>query len=235
MRLRRLVLGIISIRSNRRLATTAPMLEVRKRKRGANQTLAANHVISIVLCLCVQRIGEAIERIEYMGEHLGVYVPGPEEVEVFVVGDLRSDSLGRQLAQHSLNIYEGVAAAVDEDDGGTDVAGWVFGHLGELVGGADAHGLVDVVVVELEGLVADDLEPVDDGFGAREGVKVRVGGEFLAGGHVARLPVEEELEAPVDEEAEDWGVEERLPHSGGAEDGAAAEHEVEDRGGGFDE
>lgn len=228
MRLRRLVLGVISIRSNGRLATATPMLEVCKRKRGADQTLAPNHVISIVLCLCVQRIGEAIEGIEYVGEHLGVHVPGPEEVEVFVVGDLRGDSLGRQLAQHSLDVYEGVAAAVDEDDGGADVAGRVFGHLGELVGCADAHGLVDVVVVQLEGLVADDLEPVDDGLGAGEGVQVRVGGKFLAGGHVARLPVEEELEALVDEEAEDWWVEECLPHGGGAEDGAAPKHEVED-------
>lgn len=235
MRLRRLVLGVISVRSDRRLATTAPMLEVCKRKRGTNQTLAADHVISIVLCLGVERIREAIERIKDVWEHLGIYVPGPEEVEVFVVRNLGGDSLGRQLAQHSLNIYEGVAAAVDEDDGGADVAGRVFGHLGELVGRADAHGLVDVVVVQLEGLVADNLEPVDDRLGAGEGVQVRVGGEFLAGGHVARLPVEEELEALVDEEAEDWRVEERLPHGGGAEDGATPEHEVEDRGGGFDE
>lgn len=50
-------------------------------------------------------------------------------------------------------------AAIDEDDGGGDVAGGEFGDfcVGARGEGSDA---AQVVVVHLEAAVADDLEPV---------------------------------------------------------------------------
>lgn len=152
---------------------------------------------------------------------------------------LGRERLCRQLAQHGLYVNQGVAAAVDEDDGGLDVAGWVFRDLGISAAGAagceEPQRRVDVVVVHLKGLVADDLEPVDDGFGAGVGVEVGVGGEFLGGADVLGAPVEEEGQAEVDELGEEGRIEQGLPHGGRAEDGAAAEEEEEDLGGGFDE
>lgn len=198
---------------------------------GAHEGLVADEVVLVVLLGGVLGVGKAVEGVKDVLEDLGVDVAGPEEVEVLVVGDLGGDGLRGQLAQHCLDVDEGVAAAVDEDDGRANVARRVLGHLGELVRGGDAHGLVDVVVVQLERGVADDLEPVHHALGAGEGVQVRVGGELLAGRDVFGLPVEEEQEAHVDDAAEERRVKNRLPHGRRAEDGAAAKHEVQHRGG----
>lgn len=181
----------------------------------------------VVLLDGVLGVCEAVEGVEDVLEDLGVDVAGPEEVEVLVVRDLGGDCLARQLAQHGCDVDERVAAAVDEHDGRADVARRVFGDLGELARRADAHGLVHVVVVQLEALVADDLEPVHHRLGAGEGVQVRIGGQLLARRHVARLPVEQELQAHVDKTAEQRRIQDRLPHGGRAEDRAAAKHEVE--------
>lgn len=56
-----------------------------------------------------------------------------------------------------------------------------------------------------------------------------VGGQFLARGDVLGAPSKEERQAHVDEAAEKGRVQECLPHGGGAEDGASAKHEIEDR------
>ena len=203
--------------------------------RGPHEALLANKVVPVVLFGGVLGVGEAVEGVEDVLEDLGVDVARPEEVEVLVVRDLGGDRLAGQLLEHGLDVDEGVAAAVDEDDGRLDVAGRVLCDFGVLAGRGHAHGLVDVIVVHLEALVADDLEPVDDALGAREGVQVRVRGELLAGGDVLGAPAKEEREAHVDEAAEQGRVEQRLPHGGGAEDGSPAEHEVEDLGRGLDE
>lgn len=65
---------------------------------------------------------------------------------------------------------------------------------------------MDVVVVHLEGLCADDLEPVDYRLGAGERVEMRVGGELLAGGNIAGMPAEEEGQAHIDGADEYWWV-----------------------------
>lgn len=107
-----------------------------------------------------------------MGENLSSDVSAPEEVEVFVVRDFSGDGGGWQLTEHSADIDEGVGAAVEEDNGGSDVAGRVFGNLGEAGWGGAGKGEWEggVVVVHLEGLGADDLEPVHDGLGGGEGI-----------------------------------------------------------------
>lgn len=126
---------------------------------------------------------------------------------MFVVRDFRRDGVRGELLEHDVDVDEGVAAAVDQHDGCLDVAGGEFGDFGVFAYAAEGQDLLDVVVVHLEGFGADNLEPVDDGFGAGEGVEVWVGGKFLAGGYVARVPAEEEGEAHVDGADEDGGVE----------------------------
>lgn len=87
----------------------------------------------------------------------------------------------------------------------------------------------------MEAFVADDLEPVDDGFDGGEGVEVGVGCDFLGESDVFGAPVEEETHGGVDDAHKDGGVEDGLPECGGAEDGFAAEEEVKDVGRGADE
>lgn len=202
---------------------------------GAHEALGADDVVVVVLGLGVLGVGEAVEGVKDVLEDLDVDVAGPEEVEVLVVGDLGGDGLGRELAQHGVDVDERVAAAVDEHDGRVDVARRVLGHLGELARRGDADGLVHVVVVELERAVADNLEPVHDRLGAGKGVQVRVGRELLAGRDVERLPIEEEGQAHVDGAREERRVHDGLPGRRGAEDGAAAKHEVQCRGRGLHE
>ncbi len=194
---------------------------------GAHEALGADNVVSVVLLDGVLGVGEAVESVKDVLEDLDIDVASPEEVEMLVMRNLGGDGLGRQLTQHAVDVDEGVAAAIDEDDGRADVARRVLGHLGELARGRDADGLVHVVVVELEGTIANDLEPVDDGLGAGEGVEMRVGGELLAGGNIERLPVEEERQAHVDGTGKEGRVHDGLPGGRGAQDGAPAKHEVE--------
>lgn len=173
---------------------------------GAGEALVADHVIPIVLLLSVLRVSEAVQGVEDVLEDLAVDVTRPQEVEMFVVRDLRGDGLAREFLEHRLDVDEGVAASVDEDDGGLDVAGGVLCDFGVFARRGQAHGLVDVVVVHLEALVADDLEPVDDALCACEGVQVRVGSQFLARGDVLGAPSKEERQAHVDETAEQGRV-----------------------------
>lgn len=56
----------------------------------------------------------------------------------------------------------------------------------------EGEGWLYVVVIHLEAFSADYLEPVDDAFGAGEGVEMGVGGEFLRGRDVESMPAEEE-------------------------------------------
>lgn len=125
-----------------------------------DERLAADHVVVVVLLNGVLGVGEAVEGVKHVLEDLDVDVAGPEEVEVLVVRDLGGYGLSRQLAQHGLDVDQRVAAAVHEHHGRADIARRVLGYLGELARRADAHRLVHVVVVQLEALVANDLEPV---------------------------------------------------------------------------
>lgn len=136
-----------------------------------------------------------------MGENLGSDVSAPEEIEMFVVGDFGGDGGGRELTEHGADIDERVGAAVEEDNGGSDVASRVFRDLREAGRGGAGQGKWEggVVVVHLEGLGADDLEPVHDGFGGGEGVEMRVGGEFLRGGDIGGAPIEQEADTGVDD------------------------------------
>lgn len=187
------------------------------------QALGAGAAVGDVLVAGVAGVGEVVEGVEDVGKDLGGDVAGPEEVEVLVVGDFGGDGGGGQLAEHGADVDEGVAAAVDEHDGGGDVAGRVFRDLGEARGVAETEGRV--VVVHLEGLGADDLEPVHDGLCGGEGVEVGVGGEFLGDGDVGGAPVEEEADAHVDNLDVEGRVDDGLPQRGGAEDTAAAKEE----------
>lgn len=159
----------------------------------------------------------------------------PEEVEVFEMWYFSCDGVFGEFFEHDFDIYEAVAAAVDEDDRRFDVAGRKLGDLVVAIGCCDGKWGLHIIIVHLKALVADDLKPVNHAFGAGEGVKVRVRSELLMGADVAAGPVEEEGEGNVDYADEDGRVEDRLPHCGGGEDAAAAESKEEDVGGGFDE
>lgn len=193
-------------------------------ERGAcAEALVACAPVARVLLLGVLRVGEAFERVKDVLEHLHVDVARPQEVEVLVMRDLGGHRLPRQLAQHHLDVDERVAAAVHEHDGRPDVARRVAGDLGVLGRGAQRR----LVVVHLEGLGADDLEPVDDGLGAGEGVQVRIGRQLLRHGNVLCFPVEEEPQADVNSLREYRRVQDRLPHCGRAEDGTPPKEEEE--------
>lgn len=183
-------------------------------KRGrSSEALGARAAVVLEFARSVFWCGEVVECVKNVGENLGSDVAGPEEVEVFVVWDLGGDGGGGELAEHGANVDEGVGAAVDEDDGGGDVAGGVFGHLGEARrgGAGEGEGEGRVVVVHLEGFGADDLEPVHDGFGGGEGVEMGVGGEFLRGGDIGGAPVEEEADAGVDDFDVQWWIDDAFP------------------------
>lgn len=150
----------------------------------------SDETIPVVLFLGVFCVGEAVQGVEYVLEHLGVYIASPEEIEMFVVRNFSRDSLSRQLFQHGFDVNQGVAAAVNKDNGGFDVAGGILGDFGVFARGSDAHGLIDVVVVHLEALVANNLKPMDDTLCTREGVEVGVGSKLLARRDVFGLPSE---------------------------------------------
>jgi hypothetical protein len=57
-----------------------------------------------------------------------------------------------------------------------------------------------------------------------------IGCEFLCGGDVMGVPGEKKDERGVDEAAEDWWVENMLPHESGGEDGTAAKDEEKESG-----
>lgn len=144
------------------------------------EAFLTNTEVMVVLLLGMRSVGEAVKCVEDVLENLCINVSRPQEVEVFIMGNLSRHGLGRELLQHGLDVYQGVAAAVHQDHRRPNVASRVFGDLGELVRRAHTEWLVDVVVVHLERPVADDLEPMDDGFGAGEGVQMGVCGQFLA-------------------------------------------------------
>ena len=87
---------------------------------------------------------------------------------MFEVGDFFGDGVVREFLEHDVDVYEAVAAAVEQDDGRFDVAGGVFSDFVVSVAGAYAERGLHIVVIHLEALVSDDLEPVDDALGACE-------------------------------------------------------------------
>lgn len=87
---------------------------------------------------------------------------------MLVVRDGLGDGVVRQAAKHNPDVDKTVAATVQENNGCFDVARGILDGLVEALAGNDAEGRVDFVIVELEVLVADDLEPMDHGLGARE-------------------------------------------------------------------
>ena len=90
---------------------------------------------------------EAFEGVYDVREDEGVDVAGPQEVEVLEVGDFGGDGVRRELLEHDVDVNEGVGAAVNEDDGGLDVAGWEAGDLGIFADAAEAEWRLDIVVV----------------------------------------------------------------------------------------
>lgn len=182
------------------------------------------------------------ERRDDVRDDVLVYVPAPDDIEVLVSlqpADL--DVLPRELVEHHVDVDKRVPVAVHEHDGSDDVArgeagGGVRGDARRLVGAADEHDALDVVVEHLELCVAHDLEPVHDGLDGRGRVEVREGGELLERGDVLAAPVEEPAERVRDRGGEDGWVEEGLPGGHGGHDGFAAEYEEDEcgpgRGGG---
>lgn len=53
-----------------------------------------------------------------------------------------------------------------------------------------------------------------DGLDGGERIEVRIGCDFLGGGYVVTVPIEEPDEGPVDARGEDWGIYDGLPHCG---------------------
>lgn len=165
--------------------------------------------VAVVLVLGVFGVGEVVQGVKDVGKDLDVDIARPEEVEVFVVGDLSGDGRRREFAEHGFDVDEGVAAAVDEHDRGLDVAGGILGHFGEARRVAKGQGCV--VVVHLEGFGPNDLEPMDHGLGGGERVQVRVGCEFLRHRDIFRFPVEEEADAHINDFDVQGRVDDGLP------------------------
>lgn len=168
--------------------------------------------IAFVFFLGVFGSGKTLECVKDVLEDLGVDVTSPEEVEVFVVRDLCGHRLGWQFAKHHLDVYEGVDASVDKDNGRLDVAGGVLGDLGVLAAGGEHKRALHIVIVHLERLGTNNLEPVDDRLRACERVKMGICGKLLRCADMLGLPVEEKAESHVDELGEDGRVEDGLPH-----------------------
>ena len=110
------------------------------------------------------------QRIEYMAKDLAIHIRCPQEVEVLISRNGFGNGIAGQTLQHNFDVDEAVAVTIQEDDGSLDVASWVFDRLVETLAGDDAERSVDFVVVELEALVADNLKPVHNRFGACEGI-----------------------------------------------------------------
>ncbi len=136
---------------------------------------------------------------------------------MFEVRNFACDGVVWEFLKHDIDVHETVAATPQEKDWGFDILGWEFGNFIIAIDSAKAQKRLNVIIVHLEGFVADYLKPMDDTFCAGEGVKVGISGKFLVGTDILGCPVEEERERYVDEFDEDGRVEYRLPHCGGAQ------------------
>jgi hypothetical protein len=70
----------------------------------------------------------------------------------------------------------------------------------------------NLIIIHLKAFIADNLEPMNDRFGASKGIEVRIRGQLLMLTNVFARPVEEYPESYVDYSNEDRRVEDCLPH-----------------------
>lgn len=96
-----------------------------------------------------------------------------------------------EFFEHDIDIHQTVATTPKEEDRSFDILGREFGDFVIAVDRAEAQRPLNVIVVHLEGFVADNLKPVDYTFGAGEGVKVGIGCKFLVGTNVLGCPIKE--------------------------------------------
>jgi len=146
---------------------------------------------------------------------------------MFIVRYFSGDSPLRKFFQYGLNVHQGIAPAIHYYDRRSDITGRVPGDLGVLVQCVKTQRRLDIVIEHLERLVPDDLKPVNDGFCASERVQMRVRREFLTERHVVGLPTKEKVIAHVDQFDENRRIEDALPRSSGAENGASTKEKKE--------
>ena len=133
-----------------------------------------------------------IQRVEYVGEYHLIYVRGPQEIKVFVMGNLLRRRVFRQLFEHHLDVDKAVTATPEQNDRSFDILRREFRNFVVAASMSDTAGALDLVVEHLKRAVADDLEPMDHTFGRGEREEVRVGCKFLMRRDVACLPAEKE-------------------------------------------
>lgn len=187
------------------------------------------------ILLGVVGVGEALQSVQDVREDERVNVPGPEEVEMLEMRDLCRDGVGWKLLEHHADIDQRIATAVDKDNWCLNIPRWETGDFRVLIDTVEQEGTLRIVVVQLEGFIANDLEPVNDALGAGEGVEMRIGGEFLGHGYVFAVPAEEEGKRCIDGADEYRRIQDGLPHCRGAEDGSTAKEKEEDLWGSFHE
>lgn len=158
------------------------LLRTDSRHRSIRSTSINEHP-PVLTCVEQRRLGRInststirLECIEDMTKHLAIHILSPQKVEVLICRDRLGDCTTWQALKHDVDIDETVTTAVQEHDWCLDVSGRVFDRLIESLARDDAEGGVSFVVEELEVLVADHLEPMDDGFGTGEGVQVEICG-----------------------------------------------------------
>lgn len=122
----------------------------------------------IVLLLRMCCVSEAVQGIEDVLEDLDIDIPSPEEIQMLIVGDLSRYSPAGQLLQHHLDINQRVTSSIHENNRRLDITSWIPSHLRKLVASTQCQVGLYVIVIHLKRLVADDLEPMDNGFGTGE-------------------------------------------------------------------
>ena len=98
-----------------------------------------------------------------MGEDELIHILTPQKVEMLKVWDLGSHGVGWKLLKHDIDVDERITASIHQGNRCCDVPGWKFCYLIETpVGKGRSDSSLNVIVVHLEALIANDLEPMDN-------------------------------------------------------------------------
>lgn len=154
---------------------------------------------------------------------------------MFIRANLVGHGVLGQLSQHDSNIDQRIAATIHQHDRRLYVAGGKLSYPIISIRSTDAERTRRIIVVHLERLVPDDLEPVHHRLGAGKAVQMGIRSQFLMIRNVTAGPGEQEGETHINQANEHGWVEDGLPKRGGGKDGSSTKGQEEQVGRSLDQ
>ena len=98
--------------------------------------------------------------LKHVGEHQRFNFLAPKEVKMLEVRYFSCNRMSRKLLEHHFDIDKAVTSSIYQDNGRFDVSGWEFRDFVIPVARTQTQWCLYIIIVHLEALVANDLEPV---------------------------------------------------------------------------